>query len=1114
MKNKILLPILLLAAMTVTGCGKQPVQSSEQPGPASSDVQPTTSEEQPPVSSEDPVSSSEAPSSSEDPVTYGVAINNKAQLTGEWYKGTTRDLDVTLTPAANALQEIAKGNLVITSSDPTIVAVTGLGLNALAKGQATITVKYHNATDTVAVDILSNSAKDKYGVAHDGTEDDPFTNEDALAVAKSEKYEKEVYYVRGIVDRFYYAPGTNASNGTAFYLKAATTGGEQFEIFKCFKADGSQLSDDDIWVNGEATVYGAFTKYNSQYETSSATFVSCTGEKPQPRQTLEKSFAETLAAGQALADGDTTWDYYKFIGFVTAKDGNNFWLTGTKGEALVSGKSDETHGNRDIYTNAIELYGAGKVAELAAKLLEGAEVEVTMLVKNYHGTVENGKDLVDADVVVKNQGTQWAVPEPAVATKTLAEFIALENSKAKAYNVTATVKSWKDASSEKDKYGNMVLTDGTNDLVIYGASATATALAWDNSSAYAFTNPKDFLTNEVTAALAIGDEVTMKLIRADYNGAIQGSGIITNVVPAGTPQPSVVSLAKYTFTTQTANNTRSIDAAGAKAIFTKASGSDLLDDVTSVTNVYEGGNGGSGDTAFTIFNIMKIGKSKSAGEIKFSLKQEVSKIVLVGGAWTATASVTVNGTTVEKAFSENIVNKAGITDGKLNNPGTLAFTFAASKDITIAVSNSNSNANFGVVLESMEFFGEAAVTPTPAEVVLPIIAKGNQDTKVEGAGAWIYIDTTGLSLTAEMANAMAAAAQIQLTVAMSDETPDGVKDAAQHYVTGADAAVVVVADQVRFDDFGTNTVRLYVGMDKGLDNSWKMKHSFEISIPLDATTVFVGSVEFIGGALTKINGEAYVAPVVIEQPVGTFFASPELTAGGQISIMVILGAANAIDLRVNGVAVSDAAIASFDSATGEMIVSTNAYGRIKVTYNPETGLLEGLSLLDATAMLKYDGYVNLYGNEKLKYWNCDGSTEELQAQFVRRYGSPWNNDTGNADRVVKDETNFKFGSGAKVRAWGDGRIALAVKDFDAAFNGRNLSFWVYNPGSADISLQAFGYKATGYNTYFQIFDGKKALAGQWTYISVGFTAADMYAFQIVVPNGTSTQLTFDDICLF
>ena len=676
MKKKILLPILLLAAMTAVACNSgssQPAGSSEPAGESTS--QPAESSESQPAASE----SQPAASDSSDPTVYGVAINNKTQLTGEWYKGTTRDLDITLTPAANALQEIQKKNLVITSSNPEIVAVTGLGLSALEKGEATITVKYHDVEDSVKVNILSNSAKDKYGVAHEGTAEDPFTNEDALAVAKSDKYEKEVYYVKGIVDRFYYAPGTNANNGTAYYLKAATENGEQFEIFKCFKEDGSQLSDDDIWVGGEATAYGSFTKYNSQYETSSAVFVSCTGDKPQPRQTLSKTFAETLALGVALKDGADSYDYIKFQGFVTAKEGNNFWLTATKGEALVKGKSDASHGERDINTNAIELYfKSAPAAEITAKLLEGAKVEVTMIVKNYHGTVENGNDLTNDDITVVEAGTEWAVPEPAVATRTLKEFIDGENTKAKAYNVTATVKSWKDATADKDKYGNMVLTDGTNDLVIYGASATATALAWDNSSAYAFQNPQDFLTNETTAALAIGDEVTMKLIRADYTKdgvtTIQGTGIITKVTPSGTPTPTYESFTlDYSALTGTGSEISADD-----ALAKIGQGNAHITAVTA-SKIYDGN--GTGGAYPNTAGLLKTGTGSAAGKIVFTLDAKASKVEISCHDWykkndsnpTNSNTVAVNGSETQLAP----YNEEGTF-------GALTFELAtASKEVTI-----------------------------------------------------------------------------------------------------------------------------------------------------------------------------------------------------------------------------------------------------------------------------------------------------------------------------------------------------------------------------------------------------------------------------------------------
>ena len=336
MKNKSLLPILLLAAFTLGACntnGQKSQESKEEP--ATSEVQPTTSE---------------------DTTQYSVAIANKEALQGDWFVGSSLDLDLTLSPAANPLLELGK-NLTVTSSDPEVVAVTGLGLSGLKAGNAKITVKYHEATDDVDVVILANTPQGKYGVEHDGTLQSPFTNEEALLAAKSPRYAGEDYYVKGIVDSFYHAPGSRDDGACSFFLAPAQEGGERFEVYKCYKEGtgaASYLTADDIWKGGEVIAHGKFTVYNGQYETSSATFVSCTGNKPQPPQTLEKTFAEALALGAALKDGDDSYDYIKFQGYVSKKSGNDYYLTATKGEALVSGKSDAAHGERDIYTNAVK----------------------------------------------------------------------------------------------------------------------------------------------------------------------------------------------------------------------------------------------------------------------------------------------------------------------------------------------------------------------------------------------------------------------------------------------------------------------------------------------------------------------------------------------------------------------------------------------------------------------------------------------------------------------------------------------------------------------------------------------------------------------------------------
>ena len=724
-KGTKLVALLLGLALVIPACTSKPASST----PAES----TPSGESTPVDSSEPGEN------------YTITISNKEELQAEWFVGDpSRKVNLEIEPKANITQLVNEGKITITSSDANILGITGQMASPVAAGTATITVKIGNSQDTVEVTLKAQqTVKEKYGVAHEGTAEDPFDNEDACKVAKSDKYNNEDFYVKGVVDRFYYAPGARTDGSVAYYLKAATEGGEQFEVFKVYKDKEQKvpLTDDDIWVGGTAVAHGQFTVYNgTQAETTSAIFVSCEGQKPEARKTISATFAEVLAAGNALKDSDSTWDFYKFEGYVTVKSGNDYFLTATKGEALVPGKSDEAHGARDIKgTNAIELYGAGKVAELAAKLLEGAKVEVTMTVKNYHGTIENGADLKDADVVVKEAGTAWAVPEPAVGARTLKEFIDGENTKAKAYNVTATVKSWKTAEAEKDKYGNMILTDGENDLTIYGASATATALAWDNSSAYAFTNPQDFLTNEVTAALNIGDQVTMKMIRADYNGAVQGSGVITAVTPAGTPVDTYTLLEKFDFVSElTSYKAYNADDMNAFIKGSSSLGAETnyvshvngKDSDSSLTDPLIGCNGKWSDVNWSNYNNLKLGSTSKNCKITLNFKDTFlpSKIVVKAAGWNGkTCKLGING-------GEQVAIASAPTAASMEDETAfLTYEFAlAAPSNTIVLETT-----LAVMISEIEFYAlEGAEAPEKSVNVSSVtIAKKDDKVFLQIAGA-------------------------------------------------------------------------------------------------------------------------------------------------------------------------------------------------------------------------------------------------------------------------------------------------------------------------------------------------------------------------------------------
>ena len=93
------------------------------------------------------------------------------------------------------------------------------------------------------------------------------------------------------------------------------------------------------------------------------------------------------------------------------------------------------------------------------------------------------------------------------------------------FEVTAEIKGWGSSGSNAnpDEFGGMVVTDGTNDVVVYGMTAQSNKISYNfkNSNKYSIGNPKDFTTNEVTKEFKIGDKITFECVRNDYKGTLQ-----------------------------------------------------------------------------------------------------------------------------------------------------------------------------------------------------------------------------------------------------------------------------------------------------------------------------------------------------------------------------------------------------------------------------------------------------------------------------------------------------------------------------------------------------------------------------------------------------------------
>ena len=266
--------------------------------------------------------------------------------------------------------------------------------------------------------------------------------------------------------------------------------------------------------------------------------------KPEPAAT-NKTVAELIALenemdatykvtgkvvlwGNKLTSTDTApTKYGNFV--LEGEDGSQIVVYGTTATASTIVWNGET--GTYSYKNAQDFL----TNELTANLAIGDVVELLVLRTSYNGNPQLNAVLVSS---------YTPVAEPEATEKTVAELIALENEMDASYKVTGKVVLWGNSltstATEPTKYGNFVLEgeDGSR-IVVYGATTTAAALAWDGKGAYTYKNAQDFLTNELTASIALGDTVELLVVRTSYKGNPQLNAIVLNVVKGETPEPPV-----------------------------------------------------------------------------------------------------------------------------------------------------------------------------------------------------------------------------------------------------------------------------------------------------------------------------------------------------------------------------------------------------------------------------------------------------------------------------------------------------------------------------------------------------------------------------------------------
>jgi len=525
------------------------------------------------------VSQSSSAPSSESSQQITLEIKNKEALQEEWHVGQApRSLDI-LCPGVNINAEVMAGNMVVSSSDPSIVAVNGTLITPVAPGTVTITVSYKGVSDSFVVEVGERLGERDYAVKTIA-EVMEYTD---LVTSGSNSYSKEAFLTKVKV-----AVLGNKKDGSAVADKygnmwvVAPDAEPNAEVIQVY---GSGASIDALSFNEGLQAY----KYGNKQDflENEATKTIKVGDildviaiRADYNTTKEISFVIRAINGVLVSNAiRTTPEVYAteytnnvakqlitVTGKITGwKDGSN---DGTKyGNFYMVSVDDE--GNAIAGATPVYVYGATfSTKKNTAK--EGEEpqwVDVIQLQDNGSFKFNNPqdwltnaatKDLVIGDMITLTgfrcdyQGTLELTgivskyiepaerPNPTAAT--IADLIAkTEAENDKTYTLSGI---WE--PNNPGKYGNGYLTDAATGktIQVYGLSANPEAIEFDGSSGepvFKYTNKQDFDTNDKTKDLKGGELITVEAMNAYYKA--KNTPEISAVLTA-----SAASEAKYTAT--------------------------------------------------------------------------------------------------------------------------------------------------------------------------------------------------------------------------------------------------------------------------------------------------------------------------------------------------------------------------------------------------------------------------------------------------------------------------------------------------------------------------------------------------------------------------------------
>ena len=248
-------------------------------------------------------------------------------------------------------------------------------------------------------------------------------------------------------------------------------------------------------------------------------------------------------------------------------------------------------------------------------------------------------------------------------------------------------------------------------------------------------------------------------------------------------------------------------------------------------------------------------------------------------------------------------------------------------------------------------------------------------------------------------------------------------------------------------------------------------------------------------------------------PIGNFMG--HATALDDSSIFVVIALANeAAFVEVGASNPSTKVYTTYTVAANVVTITDDTLGTITANYDAANNALTQVTLSGSMASLvKDNGQITL--NNAPYFWDCEGTTAELNAVFGRRIRPSGAWQAALTD-IAADTTNVKAGESAVVREGStEYELGLTLRnDFAEGKSINGIGFWVYNPSANDITLRTWYFTAKAYASNGE-FGQMTAKANGWTFCRMGVSPAKtVYNFNICDWNKTGVALTFDNICLY